>query len=230
MVDGEYRQVMLSARELSYRHLPSRGWINERLTYTHGYGLVAGPVNRISPEGLPEFFLKDIPPKGTGLPDDHAPRDLLRRVGQRLRLRPHALPGARLPVRRPERLHALRGQGRDSRQLLAREARLRHPLRRGEDPALRRPDRGEPGHDLSGRGSPAPPGGAVPALRPRSVPGDHRRRAAGVDDRRLHRDRPLPVRRAGARARQLHAELRQGGRGRLPRHASRSTSPTLRTR
>jgi uncharacterized membrane protein (UPF0182 family) len=67
-VDGEYRQVMLSARELSYKDLPSRGWINERLTYTHGYGLVASPVNRISPEGLPEFFLKDIPPSGGGLP------------------------------------------------------------------------------------------------------------------------------------------------------------------
>jgi uncharacterized membrane protein (UPF0182 family) len=67
-VAGEYRQVMLSARELSYKDLPSRGFINERLTYTHGYGLVAGPVNRISPEGLPEFFLKDIPPTGRGLP------------------------------------------------------------------------------------------------------------------------------------------------------------------
>src|SRR5262249_11606010 len=67
-VNGEYRQVMLSARELSYRDLPSRLWINERLTYTHGYGLVASPVNRISAEGLPEFFLKDIPPVGEGLP------------------------------------------------------------------------------------------------------------------------------------------------------------------
>src|SRR5262249_10780643 len=67
-VNGEYRQVMLSARELSYRDLPSRGWINERLTYTHGYGLVASPVNRTSAEGLPHFFLKDIPPVGEGLP------------------------------------------------------------------------------------------------------------------------------------------------------------------
>jgi uncharacterized protein len=67
-VNGEYRQVMLSARELSYRDLPSRGFINEQLTFTHGYGLVASPVNRISPEGLPEFFLKDIPPAGSGLP------------------------------------------------------------------------------------------------------------------------------------------------------------------
>jgi uncharacterized membrane protein (UPF0182 family) len=65
-LNGEYRQVTLSARELSYRDLPSRGWINEHLTYTHGYGLVVGPVNRISPEGLPEFFTKDIPPAVTG--------------------------------------------------------------------------------------------------------------------------------------------------------------------
>ncbi len=65
-IDGEYRQVMLSARELSYQHLPSRIWINEHLTYTHGFGVVLGPVNRITPEGLPEFLIKDIPPVSTG--------------------------------------------------------------------------------------------------------------------------------------------------------------------
>jgi uncharacterized protein len=67
-LNGEYRQVMLSPRELSYRHLPGQeqNWINEHLTYTHGYGLVVGPVNRISPEGLPEFFVKDIPPVVSG--------------------------------------------------------------------------------------------------------------------------------------------------------------------
>ena len=70
-VDGEYRQLMLSPRELSYQHLQSgRNWINERLTYTHGYGLVVGPVNRVTPEGLPEFFVKDIPPRpGEGFPE-----------------------------------------------------------------------------------------------------------------------------------------------------------------
>ena len=68
LIGGEYRQVMLSPRELSYKHLPGQGqsWINEHLTYTHGYGLVVGPVNRISPEGLPEFFVKDIPPAASG--------------------------------------------------------------------------------------------------------------------------------------------------------------------
>ena len=62
IVNGEYRQVMLSPRELSYPALPSRTWVNEHLNYTHGYGTVMGPVNRISAEGLPEFFIKDIPP------------------------------------------------------------------------------------------------------------------------------------------------------------------------
>jgi uncharacterized membrane protein (UPF0182 family) len=64
-VDGEYRQLMLSPRELSYQHLQSRIWINEHLTFTHGYGAVVGPVNRITPEGLPEFLVKDIPPQST---------------------------------------------------------------------------------------------------------------------------------------------------------------------
>ena len=70
VVNGEYRQLMLSARELSYQHLQGgRNWINEHLTFTHGYGLVVSPVNRFTPEGLPEFFVKDIPPRaGDGLP------------------------------------------------------------------------------------------------------------------------------------------------------------------
>ncbi len=61
-INNEYRQIMLSARELSYASLPSRTWVNEHLTYTHGYGAVMSPVNRISREGLPEFLIKDIPP------------------------------------------------------------------------------------------------------------------------------------------------------------------------
>jgi uncharacterized membrane protein (UPF0182 family) len=65
VVDGEYQQLMLSPREMSYSHV-SPGWINEHLTFTHGYGVVVGPVNRITTEGLPEFLVKDIPPSSTG--------------------------------------------------------------------------------------------------------------------------------------------------------------------
>jgi uncharacterized membrane protein (UPF0182 family) len=61
-VNGDYRQVMLSPRELSYADLPSRSWINEKMVFTHGNGIALGPVNRITKEGLPEFLIKDIPP------------------------------------------------------------------------------------------------------------------------------------------------------------------------
>jgi len=61
-INGEYMQVMLSPRELSYENLPSRSWINEKIVFTHGFGISMGPVSRISKEGLPEFIVKDIPP------------------------------------------------------------------------------------------------------------------------------------------------------------------------
>jgi uncharacterized membrane protein (UPF0182 family) len=65
-INGKYRQVMLSARELNSVSLPSRTWINERLTFTHGYGLALGPVNEVTPEGLPMLFIRDLPPVSTG--------------------------------------------------------------------------------------------------------------------------------------------------------------------
>jgi uncharacterized membrane protein (UPF0182 family) len=64
-IDGEYRQIMLSARELNSDSLPNRNWINERLTFTHGYGLTLGPVNQVTPEGLPVLFIKDLPPQSS---------------------------------------------------------------------------------------------------------------------------------------------------------------------
>jgi uncharacterized membrane protein (UPF0182 family) len=64
-IDGKYRQIMLSARELNSRSLPSRTWINEQLTFTHGYGLTLGPVNEVTPEGLPVLFIRDLPPVST---------------------------------------------------------------------------------------------------------------------------------------------------------------------
>lgn len=63
VLNGEIRQIMLSPRELASASLPNRNWINERLTFTHGYGIAAGPVNQVTPEGLPVLFVKDLPPK-----------------------------------------------------------------------------------------------------------------------------------------------------------------------
>ncbi len=65
VIDGEYRQVMLSARELNSESLPNRNWINERLVFTHGYGATLGPVNEVTPEGLPVLFVKDLPPQSS---------------------------------------------------------------------------------------------------------------------------------------------------------------------
>ncbi len=64
-IDGRYRQIMLSARELNSESLPNRTWINEQLTFTHGYGLTLGPVNEVTPEGLPILFIKNLPPESS---------------------------------------------------------------------------------------------------------------------------------------------------------------------
>lgn len=64
MINGNYRQVMLAAREMAAESLQNPTWINQHLQYTHGYGIVASPVNRVTTEGLPEFFVSDIPPRG----------------------------------------------------------------------------------------------------------------------------------------------------------------------
>jgi uncharacterized membrane protein (UPF0182 family) len=65
-IDDEYRQVMLSARELSAEKLAGQAqtWVNRKLQFTHGYGVALSPVNEVSPEGLPELLVKDIPPVG----------------------------------------------------------------------------------------------------------------------------------------------------------------------
>ncbi|MEJ2740180.1 MAG: UPF0182 family protein, partial [Dehalococcoidia bacterium] len=61
-----YRQVMLSARELSAEKLAGEAqtWVNRRLQFTHGYGVAVSPVNEVTSEGLPTFLEKDIPPTG----------------------------------------------------------------------------------------------------------------------------------------------------------------------
>ena len=67
-INGALRQVMLSGREINSSALPNRTWINEHLTFTHGYGLTLGPVNQVTPQGLPVLFIRDLPPvAGAGL-------------------------------------------------------------------------------------------------------------------------------------------------------------------
>jgi len=64
-IDGKYRQTLLSPRELKSENLPNRTWINEHLTFTHGYGVSLSPVNQITPQGLPVLLIKDIPPRSS---------------------------------------------------------------------------------------------------------------------------------------------------------------------
>ncbi len=65
-IDGMRRQVMLSARELVPDKLAQEAqtWVNRKLVYTHGYGVAASPVSKVTQDGLPEFYLKDLPPQG----------------------------------------------------------------------------------------------------------------------------------------------------------------------
>jgi uncharacterized protein len=67
VVDGSLRQMMLATRELSIEKLPesSRNWINEKLIYTHGYGITMTPVNGFTPEGMPALVLSDMPVRST---------------------------------------------------------------------------------------------------------------------------------------------------------------------
>jgi uncharacterized membrane protein (UPF0182 family) len=65
VIDGRYRQVLLSPRELNSESLPKRTFINQHLTFTHGMGLTLAPVNEVTSEGLPVLFVKNLPPVST---------------------------------------------------------------------------------------------------------------------------------------------------------------------
>ena len=66
-IDGSMREVMLAARELNVDKLPesSRNWINDKLIYTHGYGITMNPVNGFTPEGMPTLLLSNMPVQST---------------------------------------------------------------------------------------------------------------------------------------------------------------------
>jgi uncharacterized membrane protein (UPF0182 family) len=63
-IDGQYRQTLLSARELDITQLPGTqsSWINPHFIYTHGYGVVMAEVSKITPDGQPVYLIEDMPP------------------------------------------------------------------------------------------------------------------------------------------------------------------------
>lgn len=64
VIDGKYTQVMIAPRELDQNQIAenAKTWVNLHMIYTHGFGIVMSPVNSVTNEGLPHFFIKDIPP------------------------------------------------------------------------------------------------------------------------------------------------------------------------
>jgi uncharacterized protein len=75
-LDAAYQSVMLSARELKSSLLPrnAQTWVNRHILFTHGNGVVMSPVTRKNAEGLPLFYLRDIPPVAAGGPEIREPR------------------------------------------------------------------------------------------------------------------------------------------------------------
>ena len=69
-LNGQRRQVLISARELNTDKLADQAktWVNEHLQYTHGFGVVMSPVNEADPRGMPNFIVRDIPPR-TAVPE-----------------------------------------------------------------------------------------------------------------------------------------------------------------
>jgi uncharacterized membrane protein (UPF0182 family) len=65
VIDGELKQVMIAARSLDEQRIPGEGWVNERLVYTHGLGAVLSPARDVTSDGLPDFFIQDLPPINT---------------------------------------------------------------------------------------------------------------------------------------------------------------------
>ena len=63
-INGKYTQVMLAPRELDQNQIAenAKTWVNLHMIYTHGFGVVMSPVNKVTKEGLPDYFIKDIPP------------------------------------------------------------------------------------------------------------------------------------------------------------------------
>ena len=184
------RQVMLSARELNSNSLPNRTWVNERLTFTHGYGLTLGPVNQVTTEGLPVLFVRNLPPETDSGAADRRAEPLLRRALERLRHRPDArrasstTRAATTTSSRSTRATAASRWSRCWRKLLfaLRFGAYQILLQRRHQPPRAASCSTATSRERVARAR------AVPDLRSRPVPGA-RRRPAVLDVRRLHDER-----------------------------------------
>jgi hypothetical protein len=115
VIDGNLRQVMLATRELNVEKLPesSRNWINEKLIYTHGYGITMNPVNGFTSgraaHPLPE---QHAGAEHGARPERNPPGDLFWRADEHRRLRQDAATGIQLPARPEQQPYLVSGRRR----------------------------------------------------------------------------------------------------------------------
>ena len=168
-IDGEVRQMMLAARELNIDKLPesSRNWINEKLIYTHGYGVTMNGVNEFTPEGLPKLVLEQhAGAEHDSFDHGDPPRDLLRRADEHRCLREDPPEGIQLSAGRNQQPDVLRGNRRHCHRRLLPPAAHRHRSRRSDQTAVqRRRHVREPAVDAPQHHRASQHAGALPDLR-----------------------------------------------------------------
>ena len=196
-IDGAMREVMIGTRELNVDKLPdsSRNWINEKLVYTHGYGITMNPVNGFT-SGRPAHAAAEQHARAEhrARPERHPPRDLFRRTDQHRRLRQDPAAGVRLSAGRDQQPDVVPGHRRHhaGRTSPPHRHRLR-PRRPGQAAVQRRCELAKPAADAAQRARARRRPGALPHLRPGPLHRGRRRWPAVLDDRRLHHLRQLSL-------------------------------------
>ena len=218
---------MISAREINPAGIPQAGatWQNVHLAYTHGYGAVAALVNTATAEGQPVLTLKDVPIAPGSEPAMDQPRIYYGENGQGDFVVANA--NGELDFEGSTENLPYNGQGGIPIENIFRRALFAWNFKDVNlllSNQITDDSRLMIFRDVE---SPRGEGRAVPVVRLRPVPRDHRR-GAQVDPRRLHEHRPVPLlaerqrlggdRGTAQRLRELHAQLGEGGRRRLSGH------------
>ena len=232
MVNGVYRETMLSPRELNIAGLPSAAqtWVNQHITYTHGYGVAMSAVNQVTTDGSPDFLVQDIPPASAPGLQITQPRIYYGERGTDYSLvktkdQEFDYPG---PNSRTCTRPTTAAAASPSRRFINR---LAFCVRFGTikfftTSAIDSQSRIIIRNNIDARITAAAP---VPHSWTRPLHG-HRRRAPLLDRRTAYTTtKPVPVLDAAGRP-QLHPQLGEGGRRRLQRHDRSSTSSTPATR
>lgn len=76
-INGQLHALFIAAREMNKDNIEesARSYANQVFRYTHGFGAVMSPINKVTSEGQPEFYIKDIPPQSVnGAPEISQPR------------------------------------------------------------------------------------------------------------------------------------------------------------